>query len=165
MGLLVSGSGILCIMTGLLILQNGYKLNPSLCQKPLFWHYFSLAPRISTNNFVIILFSEILWRYWLRWKKYSDCQMFQCTLPLRRITCSNQHWWITCLWNGRRIPWGDLYINNTFASFTQFQTKYHLPHSHFYFYLQIRHFTQVYIPEFTTKEPHILWLTPLTTKL
>lgn len=42
----------------------------------------------------------------------------------------------------------DFYIDNNFASFPQLQARYHLPQSHFYRYLQVRHFVKEHISDF-----------------
>lgn len=42
----------------------------------------------------------------------------------------------------------DLYLDNKFASFEQLRSKYNLPHSNFFRYMQIRHFVREGIPNF-----------------
>ena len=42
----------------------------------------------------------------------------------------------------------DLYIDSKFASFSQLKEKYNLSHSHFFRYLQVRHYTQSKIENF-----------------
>ena len=44
----------------------------------------------------------------------------------------------------------DLYINKKFASFAQLQTKFGLPSSHFFRYLQVRNLVRQSIPHFTS---------------
>lgn len=47
------------------------------------------------------------------------------------------------VWKGKGlIKFKDLYIDGKFASFNQLKQKFDLPHSHFYRYLQVRHFMQ-----------------------
>lgn len=43
---------------------------------------------------------------------------------------------------------GDLYLDRTFATFTQLKIKYSLPDSHFFRYLQVRDFIRKNIPNF-----------------
>ena len=45
----------------------------------------------------------------------------------------------------------DFYFDNSFASFTQLKIKYSLPSSHFFRYLQVRHYVQKNIPSFPIK--------------
>lgn len=45
----------------------------------------------------------------------------------------------------------DLFIENKFASFAQLSNKYDLPASHFFRYLQVRHFIASYTPSFPDK--------------
>lgn len=53
---------------------------------------------------------------------------------------------------GRRLCFiGGFYIDDTFASFQQLQTKYRRLQQHFYHYLPVRHFVVERIPEFTVK--------------
>lgn len=47
----------------------------------------------------------------------------------------------------------DLYIDNTFASFEQLSTKYELPNSHFFCYLQIRDFVRRKFANFPNTPP------------
>lgn len=47
----------------------------------------------------------------------------------------------------------DLFIENKFASFTQLSTKYDLPASHFFRYLQVRHFVTSSVSGFPGKSP------------
>ena len=47
----------------------------------------------------------------------------------------------------------DFYIDNNFASFPMLQARYHLPQSHFYRYLQVRHFVREHISNFPNR-PH-----------
>lgn len=47
----------------------------------------------------------------------------------------------------------DFYIDNNFASFPLLQARYHLPQSHFYRYLQVRHFVREHISDFPIR-PH-----------
>lgn len=44
----------------------------------------------------------------------------------------------------------DMYIDNKFSSFGQLKEKYNLPHSHFYRYLQVRHYIQTKFKDFAT---------------
>ncbi len=46
----------------------------------------------------------------------------------------------------------DFYIDNTFASFDQLRDKYNLSKSHFFRYMQLRHFVRDNIPHYETKE-------------
>lgn len=47
----------------------------------------------------------------------------------------------------------DFYIDNNFASFPLLQARYHLPQSHFYRYLQVRHFVREHVSDFPLR-PH-----------
>lgn len=51
---------------------------------------------------------------------------------------------------------GSLYIKGTFASFQQLQQKYNLPKSHFFRYLQVRHFVKTHLPNFESAKPSTL---------
>uniref|UniRef100_A0A671XVP2 Reverse transcriptase domain-containing protein n=1 Tax=Sparus aurata TaxID=8175 RepID=A0A671XVP2_SPAAU len=52
----------------------------------------------------------------------------------------------------------DLYINDHFATFAQLQTKFGLPSSHFFRYLQVRNFVRQSIPHFETlPEQHVFY--------
>ena len=52
-----------------------------------------------------------------------------------------KHWSVSGL-----IIIGDLYLDNCFASFAQLQSKFYLPSSHFFCYLQIRNFVKHFFP-------------------
>ncbi len=45
----------------------------------------------------------------------------------------------------------DFYIDNIFASFPLLQARYHLPQSHFFRYLQVRHFVRQQVSDFPTR--------------
>ena len=56
-------------------------------------------------------------------------------------------------WQGLKM-FKDLYIGNSFASFEQLSVKYNLPPSHFFRYLQVRHFVSASILGFPDKPPY-----------
>lgn len=58
---------------------------------------------------------------------------------------------VFAVWRDRGLATlGDLYMDKQFASFNQLQTKFNIPNSHFFRYLQIRHYVKDRIPNFET---------------
>lgn len=56
------------------------------------------------------------------------------------------------IWHGRGLKsFSDLFINNTFASFEQLSKKFNIPGSHFFRYLQIRHYMKESLLQFPQK--------------
>lgn len=59
------------------------------------------------------------------------------------------------LWKRKGIGCiGSLYMNEQFLSFKELQSKYELPNSHFFRYLQIRDYVRKYFPDFEQFKKH-----------
>lgn len=99
-------------------------------------------------------------RIWSQFRKYFGLQEASILSPVTSniaFTPSNTDT-AFLLWhrNGIRCI-KDLFSNNTFLSFEQLRQRFNLPRTHFFRYLQIRHFTQKKFCSF----PHLSPASPI----
>ena len=90
-------------------------------------------------------------RIWAQFRRFCSLNGFSLSSPI-----SHNHFFKPSLddptfniWYQKGIRcFGDLFFDNNFASFHQLSVKFDLPNSHFFRYLQVRHFIRSSIPNF-----------------
>ena len=128
------------------ISSSSRSLHSAICsQLPISAH------RISTNPVVINTI-----KIWIQFRKQHGLHRASILTPI----CNNHAFLPSCsdptfrVWSDKGLrTLNDLYDRGVFSSFASLSVKYGFPNSHFFRYLQMRHFIQKQFPHFPNRPP------------